>query len=77
MAAPHKDYINYYRLFIELPLKSKIDDFLSHHRVSLFSLIIACFKILMYRLTGESEVIVGMPVAGRNHEDTKDSLVSF
>ena len=30
----------------------------------------------MYRLTGESEVIVGMPVAGRNHEDTKD-LIGF
>ncbi|MCM3132973.1 amino acid adenylation domain-containing protein [Paenibacillus polysaccharolyticus] len=37
------------------------------HGVSLFMTLLAVFKVLLYKLTGTQDIIVGSPIAGRNH----------
>jgi amino acid adenylation domain-containing protein/non-ribosomal peptide synthase protein (TIGR01720 family) len=44
--------------------------------VTLFMLLLAAFKILLYRYTGQRELIVGTPVAGRNRKEL-ESLIGF
>ncbi|KAA8746362.1 non-ribosomal peptide synthetase [Paenibacillus sp. UASWS1643] len=41
------------------------------HGVSLFMTLLAVFKVLLYKLTGTRDIIVGSPIAGRNHATEK------
>ncbi len=45
-------------------------------RSSLFMTLLAAFKILLARLAGQEDVVVGTPVAGRRHPDT-EKLIGF
>jgi len=38
--------------------------------VSLFMLLLAAFETLMHRYTGAEDMVVGVPVSGRHHEET-------
>ncbi len=42
--------------------------------VSLFMLLLAAVKVLLFRYTGQEDIIVGIPVAGRNHADIEDQI---
>jgi amino acid adenylation domain-containing protein len=44
--------------------------------VTLFMLLLAAFKTLLYRYTGQEDIIVGSPIANRNHEKLK-GLIGF
>ena len=44
--------------------------------VTLFITLLAAFQTLLYRYTGQTDVVVGSPIAGRNHLDTED-LIGF
>jgi amino acid adenylation domain-containing protein len=44
--------------------------------VSLFMTLLAAFKTLLYRYTGQKELLVGTPIAGRNQAET-DRLIGF
>ncbi len=41
---------------------------------SLFTVLLATVKVLIYRYTGDEELIFGVPVAGRDHRDLQDQL---
>lgn len=41
-----------------------------------FMLLLAAFKVLLYRYTGQTDVAVGMPVAGRPHSEL-EGLIGF
>lgn len=41
-----------------------------------FMLLLAVFKVLLYRYTGQPDVLVGVPVAGRSRVETED-LIGF
>ncbi|HZQ95824.1 MAG TPA: amino acid adenylation domain-containing protein [Candidatus Sulfotelmatobacter sp.] len=45
-------------------------------RATPFMLLLAAFKVLLYRYSGEPDVLVGIPVAGRNQVET-ESLIGF
>ena len=45
-------------------------------RVTMFMLMLAAFKTLLYRYTGQPDIIVGTPVAGRDRIET-ESLIGF
>ena len=45
-------------------------------RASLFMTLLAAFKVLISRLAGQEEVVVGTPVAGRRHPET-EALIGF
>ena len=45
--------------------------------VTLFSVVLAIYKVLLYKLTGEKDLIVGTSVAGRNHVDIENVMGVF
>lgn len=65
-----------YVLYIKEDIKMLIHDFSLQRKVSVFTFLVSCFKILLHRLTGENDIIIGMPAANRDHEDVKD-LIGF
>jgi amino acid adenylation domain-containing protein len=50
---------------------------LSHrHGASLFMTVLAAFQVLLSRLSGQPDVVVGSPIAGRRHVET-EGLIGF
>ena len=45
--------------------------------VTLFMILLAAFKILLHRLTGQDDIVVGSPVAGRNRTETERLVGCF
>jgi hypothetical protein len=51
---------------------------LSHQEgVTLFMTLLAAFKILLHRYSGQEEIIVGSPIAGRNQVETEGLIGCF
>jgi surfactin family lipopeptide synthetase A len=44
---------------------------------TLFMTLLAAFKVLLQRYTGQMDIIVGSPVAGRNHAETENLMGFF
>lgn len=44
------------------------------HRASLFMLLTAAVQTFLHRHTGQTDLIVGTPIAGRNHPDLEDQI---
>jgi amino acid adenylation domain-containing protein/FkbM family methyltransferase len=44
--------------------------------VSLFMTLYGAFALLLYRYTGQEDIVIGSPIANRNHKDT-ESLIGF
>lgn len=65
--------------FISLPkdLTEQIKTLSSEEGASLFMTLLAAFQILLYRYTGQEDIVVGAPVAGRNHPGTQDMIGCF
>ncbi len=42
--------------------------------VSLFMILLGTIKVLLYRYTGQEDIILGVPVAGRGHKDLEDQI---
>ncbi len=45
--------------------------------VTLFMTLLAAFKIILYRYTGSDDIIVGTPIASRNHVETEKMIGLF
>ena len=45
-------------------------------RVTLFMTLLAAFKVLLYRYTGQKDIVVGSPIASRNRAEIED-LIGF
>ncbi|HEX5708647.1 MAG TPA: amino acid adenylation domain-containing protein, partial [Pyrinomonadaceae bacterium] len=46
------------------------------HGATLFMTLLAAFKVLLYRYTGQADIVVGSPVAGRNRLEI-ENLIGF
>ena len=57
-------------------LSNRLRAFAREHKVTLFMLLLTGFKAMLCRLTGQDDVIVGTPVAGRTHVET-ERLIGF
>ena len=44
---------------------------------TLFMVLIAAFKALLYRYTGQEDIVIGTPIAGRNRSETEDLIGLF
>ncbi|MGW1196496.1 amino acid adenylation domain-containing protein [Streptomyces sp. NPDC002536] len=49
----------------------------ANHRATLFMTLLTATSVWLHRLTGQRDLIVGTPVAGRPHVDLEDVLGSF
>ena len=65
-----------YRFRIHEALTGELKSLSTGKGVSLFMTLTALVKTLLYRYTGEEDIIVGVPVAGRQHKDL-DGQVGF
>ncbi len=73
----HPDYSG--RLeFIELSedLSEQLKTLSKQEGVTLFMIFLAAFKIMLFRYTGQEDIIVGTPVANRNHIEM-EKLIGF
>jgi amino acid adenylation domain-containing protein/non-ribosomal peptide synthase protein (TIGR01720 family) len=47
------------------------------HGASLFMTLVALVKVLLYRYSGQPDIIIGTPIAGRDHPDLEDQIGCF
>ncbi|MBH5386164.1 non-ribosomal peptide synthase/polyketide synthase [Bradyrhizobium diversitatis] len=47
------------------------------HRTTLFVVMLASFKLLLYRYTGQSDINIGVPVANRHRDEIRDVIGLF
>lgn len=57
-------------------LSDALTDLSRQHGATLFILLLAAFQTLLHRYTGESEIVVGTPVANRNRKEI-ENLIGF
>lgn len=55
-------------------LSRKIKWLCGEQRITLFTLLTAVLKTLLYRYTGQEDIVIGVPVAGRDHNSWKDQV---
>ncbi|MBF0378963.1 MAG: amino acid adenylation domain-containing protein [Desulfamplus sp.] len=64
------------RLTFELApdIYQRLVDFSRQRQASLFMLLTAMVKIILYRYTGQEDIIVGTPIAARTHTDLENQI---
>ena len=65
-----------HRLLLPATLTQKLTILSQQSQVTLFMTLLAAFKLLLYRYSGQEDIVVGTPIAGRNHRKIED-IVGF
>ncbi|MCP4180513.1 MAG: amino acid adenylation domain-containing protein [bacterium] len=52
----------------------RINDLCNKNQISIFIMLQALLKVLFYRYTGQEDIILGSPIAGRVHEDLNSQI---
>ncbi|MBP9800893.1 MAG: amino acid adenylation domain-containing protein, partial [Sterolibacterium sp.] len=63
-------------LSLSPPLTARLKDFARHHELTLFMTLYAGFALLLGRLAGQQDVVIGVPVANRPRQEL-ESLIGF
>ncbi len=63
---------NYYSFSKEM--KKNLDTFNIEKRSSLFMTLVAAIKVLLNKYSGKEDIIIGTPVAGRDHPDLENQI---
>ncbi|MBE9089428.1 amino acid adenylation domain-containing protein [Microcystis aeruginosa LEGE 11464] len=58
------------------PLSQKLNQLSQKHGVTLFMTLLAAFATLLYRYTGQADILVGSPIANRNRKEI-EGLIGF
>jgi mycobactin peptide synthetase MbtE len=70
-----KNYSGKKHLFqLSKPLSNDLREICQFNEVSLYMLILSVLNIELYKLTDEKDIIIGSPVAGRNHPDLENQI---
>lgn len=62
---------------IPADLSEAIKQLARKQKVSLFMLLLAAFKLLLARYSGQTDIIVGTPIAGRNYAEVQSLIGCF
>lgn len=65
-----------YSFTIPPEITDALNAFSRQQHVTLFMTLLAAFKVLLYRYTGQTDIIVGSPIANRNQQEL-ESLIGF
>ncbi|MCD6571342.1 MAG: amino acid adenylation domain-containing protein, partial [Deltaproteobacteria bacterium] len=65
-----------HRFSIDAGLTSRLHELSKGHDATLFMILLGAFSVLLNRLTHQEDIIIGSPIAGRNHPDL-ESLIGF
>ncbi|MFH6990654.1 amino acid adenylation domain-containing protein, partial [Flavobacterium collinsii] len=52
----------------------KLKDFSKEHDVTLFMTLMAGINVLLHKYSGQNDIIVGTPIAGREHQDLENQI---
>ena len=63
-------------LILPLSLTEQLKALAHQERVTLYMLLLAAFKVLLYRYSGQTDIMVGSPVANRNRKEI-EGLIGF
>jgi amino acid adenylation domain-containing protein/non-ribosomal peptide synthase protein (TIGR01720 family) len=61
---------------VDKGLSDKLQSLSHQHGATLYMTLLAAFKVLLYRYSGQEDICVGTPVAGRNHQEL-EGLIGF
>ncbi|MGG8495336.1 amino acid adenylation domain-containing protein [Tenacibaculum sp. TC6] len=62
------------KIFIEEGTYNKVKDYANINKASSFMVLLSLVKTLLYRYTGQNDIIVGTPIAGREHVDLEEQI---
>ena len=60
--------------YLDQSTTGKLKGYVQEKGGSLFMALLASWNVLMYRYTGQRDIIIGTTVAGRNHADLEDQI---
>ncbi len=63
--------------FLSQSLTNALTTLSQRQGVTLFMTLLSAFKVLLYRYTGQTDVIVGVPIAGRDRVETESLIGVF
>ena len=66
-----------YKFEIDQELTAKLGYLALQKRTTMFIVLLAAYNVLLARLTGQEDIIVGVPVAGRRHADLENIIGMF
>lgn len=58
-------------------LVNKLKLYAGKENTTLFMVLLSAFKVMLYRYSGQSDIIVGSPIASRNRKDVEDVIGFF
>ncbi|MDZ7969156.1 MAG: amino acid adenylation domain-containing protein [Nostoc sp. DedSLP03] len=64
------------KLILSQTLTKELKNLSRHSGVTLFMTLLTAFKTLLYRYTGQTDIVVGSPIANRNRAEV-ESLIGF
>ncbi|MGV3610689.1 MAG: amino acid adenylation domain-containing protein [Fluviicola sp.] len=62
------------KFFFNADFHSSIEQFARNNQVTIFQVYRACLSVLLHKLSGQNEVIIGTPVSGRSHPQLYDQV---
>lgn len=66
-----------YPILIPEALNQSLQSLSKQQNVTLFMTLLAVFKVLLYRYSHQSDIIIGSPIAGRTHIETEELIGCF
>ncbi|WP_254564071.1 non-ribosomal peptide synthetase [Oscillatoria sp. HE19RPO] len=66
----------HYKFVISKPLSEAIIDLSRRQKVTIFMTLLSAFQTLLYRYTGQNDVVVGLPIANRDRPEF-EGLIGF
>jgi amino acid adenylation domain-containing protein len=64
-------------LTLPVELTNKIKRLGQEENCTLFMTLLACFNIVLHRYTGETDIVIGIPISGRHGLDETNDLIGF
>ncbi len=65
-----------YKFSIDPYIASRLNDLSRKHDATLFMTLLAAFAVTLNRMSNQDDIIIGSPIAGRNHPDL-ENLIGF
>lgn len=78
-ARPAQESFNGAHISFQLPsdLSHQLKQLSLDHNVTLYMVLLAVFKLLLYRYSGQQDIVVGSPIANRNRKEIEPLLGFF
>lgn len=58
-------------------VRQSLEAYSQEQKVTPYAVLAACFQLLLHRLSGRDDLLIGTPVAGRNHPSVQEVLGCF